>query len=330
MMRSMVFVFACLVAALALPGRSRALETLTFNMALAPAGSDAALFLAKSKGWLADEGIELKIEEGRGSMGAVQLVASGQVDLAQGEYGPMMVAIDKGAPIVGVGGWARKTDISIFIDKDSPAKTPRDLKGKSIVLIANSPWAPILDTFLKGIGMTREDYTFMVVDGAAMWSTYSSRRSDAMMTIGPYGMPIVNPVRPSRTLDAADYGVVSPGTGVIVSRATLEKKKAILTRFMKTQIRAWTYIFDGHQDEAVAAIVKENPNAKLKPAVLRGQIDAYQPYFFTAATKGKPIGWQSEEDWKEAIAFFDKAGLLKKPHQPSDFYSNELVDAALK
>ncbi len=327
--RRLNWVIALLVLATSC-GSSRAAEHLSFNMALQPAGSDAALFLSKSKGWLADAGIELKIEEARGSMNSIQMVAAGQFDIGQGEFGPLIVAVDRGAPIVAVAGWARKTDISIFLDKDSPAEHPRDLKGKSVALIANSPWTPVLDAFLKRIGMTRSDFNFMIVDSSALFGTYSSRRADTMMTIGPYVMPIVNPIRPSRTFDAADYGIVSPGTGVLVSRSTLANKKHALTAFMKEQIRAWTYIFDGHKDEAVAAIIKENPDAKLNPAVLRGQIDAYQRYFFTEATANRPIGWQAEPDWNEAIRFFNDAGLLKKPHTPGDFYTNELIDAALQ
>jgi len=298
-------------------------------MALTPAASDAALFLSRNKGWLGDAGIDLKIEESRGSMSAIQLVATGQVDIGQGEFGPLIIAVDRGAPIVAVAGWARKTDISLFLDKDSPAQHPRDLKGKSVVLIANSPWTPVLDPFLKHIGLTRGDFNFMFVDSSALFGTYSSRRADTMMTVGPYVMPLVDPIRPSRTFDAADYGIVSPGTGVLVSRATLAGKRQALTAFIKAQIRAWNYIFDGHQDEAVAAIIAENPNAKLKPTVLRGQIDAYQRYFFTEATANRPIGWQAEVDWNEAIRFFGDSGLLKNAHTPADFYTNELIEAKI-
>ena len=74
-----------------------------------------------------------------------------------------------------------------------------------------------------------------------------------------------------------------------------------------------------------ARIPKARPNAKLNPDVLKGQIRQYRPYFETANTKGKPIGWQSEDDWRETIASMEEAGLLKPGSKPSDYFTNRCV-----
>ena len=44
-----------------------------------------------------------------------------------------------------------------------------DLRGKTVVVFAASPWAPFIDTYLKSGGLTREDLKVDVVDPAALW-----------------------------------------------------------------------------------------------------------------------------------------------------------------
>ncbi len=318
-----------LVLAILLDGPiARADEHLSVQLPFQPAGSDAAVFLIAENGWAKKAGLDLDLLDGRGSASAIALVAAGQSDVGQGELGPAAVAIDKGAPIKAIAGWAQRPAISVFVDKDGPIKTPQDLRGKSITLIATSPWVPVLDTFLKHAGLQRSDVTLMFVDPSAMFATYSSRRADTMMAIGPYELPIVDPKRPSRTMDAADYGLITPGSGMFARESTIAAKHDALVKLIKLEIDAWNYIYAGHQDEAVQAIIKQRPNGKFNPSVLRGQIDAYHAYFTTPNTVGRPYGWQSSIDWGNAIASLQEAGVLKPGHKPSDFFTNELVEAA--
>jgi ABC-type nitrate/sulfonate/bicarbonate transport system substrate-binding protein len=57
-----------------------------------------------------------------------------------------------------------------------------DLRGKSVVVFAASPWAPFIDVYLKSGGLTRDDLKVEVVDPAALWGTYIAKRSDGLMS----------------------------------------------------------------------------------------------------------------------------------------------------
>ncbi|MGE0715172.1 MAG: ABC transporter substrate-binding protein [Alphaproteobacteria bacterium] len=301
-------------------------QKVTVTLALEPAGTTAALFLAEAKGWNREAGFETDIRDGRGSMASIQLVAAGQMDIGTGGLGAMAIAKGKGAPLISIAGLSRRTDLGVLVDANGPIKTVADLRGKRLLLFAASPWVPFLDTFFKSAGMTRADVNIVFLDAGAFNAAYAAGQADGVMSIGPYVLPIIGDRRPSRVIDAADHGVSSPGTGLYVREEMVEKSPELLGRFVKNQIRAWNYIFDGGADEAIAAIVKARPNAKLNPEILKGQITAYRAYFDTPNTKGKPIGWQSEVDWKETIASNEAAGLLKAGYKPSDFFTNRFVD----
>ncbi|BBK40018.1 hypothetical protein STVA_00380 [Allostella vacuolata] len=319
-------ILATVLLAAATGAQAQALQKVTIQLALAPAGTTAALFLAEAKGWNREAGIEAEIRDGRGSMASIQLVAAGQVDIGTGGLGAMAVAKSRGAPLMSIAGLSRRTDLGVLVDAAGPIRTVADLRGKRLLLFAASPWVPYLDSFLKSGGLTRNDLTIVFLDAGAFNAAYAAGQADGVMSIGPYVLPIIGDRRPSRVIDAADYGVSSPGTGLYVREELVQTSPQMLDRFVKNQIRAWNHIFAGHADEAVAAIVAARPNAKLNPEILKGQIAAYRPYFDTPNTKGKPIGWQSEEDWKETIRSGEAAGLLKPGYKPSDFFTNQFVE----
>ena len=56
-----------------------------------------------------------------------------------------------------------------------------------------------------------------------------------------------------------------------------------------------------------------------------GQLKMYMPLFATPATQGKPIGWQAEVDWQEALTAMEQAGVIKAGWKTSDFYSNKFI-----
>ena len=89
--------------------------------------------------------------------------------------------------------------------------------------------------------------------------------------------------------------------------------------------RAWEYIYAGHQDEAVAAILAQRPQSRLDRKVLRGQIDALQPYF------GQPAAARA---WAPSCRRMDAGrrdpvdrGLIGADAQAASFYEPGLVHA---
>jgi NitT/TauT family transport system substrate-binding protein len=211
------------------------------------------------------------------------------------------------------------------VPEQSSIKTAQDLKGKRLVLFAASPWVPMIDPFLANAGMTRNDVQVLFVDASAMYGTYSSGRADAVMTLAPFAAPILAKTMPSRSIDAADYGIVLPALGLVAREEMIASRPEVLRKVVQTTIRAWEHMKNGNVAEAVQATIKNRPDAKLDPEIIEGQAKGYLAYFDTPNTKGKPIGWQSEEDWAAAIALMIKAGLIKPGPVPKDFYTNAMV-----
>lgn len=311
------------LAASAVPGLAQ--EKLTVRLDFSPWGVHAAMHLAKEKGWFKEAGLDVDIQDGRGSGNTLQLVNAGQVDVGQIQLGLLPQARDNGAQLKGIAGWGRRTDLAVLVDKDSPITKVSDFAGKSLVVFAASPWAPYIDYWLKQGGLDRTKTTIMFVDPAALWGTYTARRADGMMSTEPSAVPIAAATRPSKAILAEDVGVAYPSYGLVATEKTIASRKEALAKLVAIQQKAWAYLRDGKTEEGVEAIVKQRPDAKLDRKALAEQIRLTIAFFDTPATKGKPIGWQAEADWNAALKGLEAAGAVKPGWKVSDYYTNDFI-----
>ena len=307
-------------------GTACAQEKIIVRMDFIAWGTHAAMHLANDKGWFKEAGLDVTVQDGTGSSNTIQLVGTGQVDVGQVQLGGMAIARENGLPVKSFVAWFRKADLAVLVDRDSPAKSVKDLTGKSLVVFAGSPWSPYIDSYLRSGGQTRDTVKILNVAPPALISTYTARQADGVMTTAPFGAPLVESTRPSKALLMADAGIAFPSYGLIASESTLEKRAEVLRKLARVQIRAWDYIYAGNVDEAVQAIIRQRPNAGLNAVFLKGQIEGYKAFIHTANSQGKATGLQNDADWLDAIRDMERANVIKPGRKPSEFYTNNLLN----
>ena len=314
-----------LLTAIALGTPALAQDKLTVRLDFSPWGVQSAMHLAKNKGWFKEANLDVDIQDGRGSGNTIQLVNAGQADVGQVQVGLVGSARTKGATIRSIATFQRRTDLCILVDKGSPISRVADLRGKTVVVFAASPWTPFIDVYLKSGGLTRDDLKVDVVDPAALWGTYIAKRADGLMSTVGSALPIAEEPRPSKCLLASDANVAFPSYGLVAREDTIASKGPALRRLIQVEQRAWQWLRE-HPEDGVKAMIAERPDAKLDPKVLLGQIKLTLDYFDTPASKGKPIGWQAKEDWDAALKSMEAAGVVNAGWKSSDYYTNALID----
>ncbi len=314
---------AALLAAMTVP--SHAQEKLSVRLDFSPWGVQAAMHLAKNRGWFREAGLDVDIQDGRGSGNTIQLVNAGQADVGQVQVGLVGSARAQGARIVSIWNFQRKTDLCVLVDRASPINRIADLRGKKVVVFAASPWAPFIDTFLRAGGLGRDDLPVEVVDPAALWGTYIAKRADGLMSTVGSAIPIAEGPRPSKCILASEGGVTFPSYGLVVREDTVQSRGAALRRLIQVQQRAWEYLRTNPEDGA-RAIIAERPDARLDPKVLTDQVKLTIEYFDTPAAQGRPIGWQAREDWEAALKSMEAAGVVRPGWNVADYYTNALME----
>ena len=302
-----------------------AADKLSVRLDFSPWGVQAAMHLAQSKGWFKDAGLDVDIQDGRGSGNTIQLVNAGQADVGQVQVGLVGSARAKGATIKSIATFQRRTDLCILVDKGAPINKVADLRGKTVVVFAASPWAPFIDVYLKTGGLTRDDLKVDVVDPAALWGTYFAKRADGLMSTVGSALPIAEQSRPSKCLLASDENIAFPSYGLVAREDTIASKGPALHKLIQIEQRAWQALRENPKD-GVKAMLAERPDARLDEKILLGQIKLTLDYFDTPASKGKPIGWQAKEDWEAALKSMEAAGVVNAGWNVSDYYTNALVE----
>ena len=307
---------------------AQAREKISVVLDFTPWGIHAAMHLAKQKGWFEQEGLDVDVQDGKGTLPGIQLVGAGRIDVAAVQLGPMAVARENNLPLISIAGFARRGDLAVLVDAAKGPKTAAELAGKKLVSFTGSPWVPFIKPFARAAGLTDQQFEITMVAPPAMVATYAAGDADGFLSLAPFGEPLVAKTRPARSILAVDLGIHFPSYGLVVNEATLKTRKPALRKLVQVQMRAWEYIYKEAAgiDEAVSAIIAQRPDAKLDPTLLRGQISAYRAFLDTPNTKGKRMGWQAEADWLASIKSMEGAGVIKPGHKPAEYFTNELVD----
>jgi NitT/TauT family transport system substrate-binding protein len=326
---SAIYIVVVLSLSAAFSGNARAADSLKVRLDWTPWGVQAPFHLAAKKQLFAKHGLDVVLEDGNGSVATVQIVGNGTYDVGHASLATMAIARSKGLPILAIAGFIRQNDIGLMVGTDLGIEGPRDLKGKKLAFTAGSLETPFLDRFLAKGGLKRTDVELTNVDAANKGGLYIAGRVDGAFSSAPFMQPVLERLRPTKTIRFSDYGFDLPSFGLFATEASIASKKEALKRFASITAACWTYIFDGHEDEAVQAIIDARPQAKLNPVVLRRQIDTLKGLVATPTTQGKTIGLMTDSDWEKSVETLKQGDLIDHVDPPSHFYTNELIDDRL-
>lgn len=310
------------------PGLSLANDNqLSVRLDWTPWGIHGAFHLAQERGWLSAAGLTLDVQDGNGSASTVQIVGgSSEFDLGHASLSTMMVARSKGLPVRAASVFFQEADIGCIVAEDSTIQSAADLKGKTIAYTAGSLEAPFIDAFLASGGLKRDDVNLVAVSAASKTSVYVTGQADAAFSTIAFFIAAANKDRKSKALPFTAAGLKMPGYGIFAKEETLAgPKRAAISKYCSVLAAAWEYIYDGHQDAAIAAIVAQRPQARLDKDVLRNQIDALEPFLKSSNGDSAAIGSVVLPQWDEAVKTLSAVGLVDAKIQGNDYVEAGLV-----
>jgi NitT/TauT family transport system substrate-binding protein len=116
-----------------------------------------------------------------------------------------------------------------------------------------------------------------------------------------------------------------PSFGLFTTESKLAGKREAISKFASVTAAAWQYIYNGHEDEAVDAIVAQRAQAKLDKKVLRGQVESLKRFFKLPVAAGQTLGAPVASDWSDAVKTLSDAALIKSIKDGKEFYVPGLV-----
>ncbi len=323
---------AVLLTAISLPltaypqVNAQSLDPVSMRMDWLPISYHAPFHLAAAKNYYRDALIDFKLEDGKGSGAAIQLVANNVDTFGFADAAVVAKAVSQKVPIKLVMGVFRRSPVAIVFPGTSTIRTPADLKGKRLATCPGDAPAILLPAYLRAIGLAQEDVRVINVDCGAKYTVVAQGLADATLGFGPYGKTMFNQagIQDVRELDYADAGIDVPSHGIIVSLTTIKTRPEMVRRMLQATAKAWG---EARQDPkpAITAMVKRVPLMSGHEQALEEELKGYFNYLDTAATTGKPFGWQSPQDWEKAEGILARYMDLKPMPSVDAYFTNEFI-----
>ena len=316
------------LAALSFPAivRAQSLKSLKPVTLLADwvyGGPNAGLVVAKEKGFFADAGLDVTINQGKGSGSTAQIVASKAVQFGFADGFVVGNSVSKGMKLKMVAGVYRRNPCAALVLEESDIRSPKDLEGKTVGIATGSAQFQQWPAFMKGAGLDASKVRVINVDGAGAGPALISGQVAAIAGFAQGYIPSIE-IRGKKKVRAfwyADEGVTAMSNGIIVHQDLMAEPDLI-----RGMVRATMkgFIYGRANAEEMTQIVKKYQETT-DPAITLREAQLSWSTWVTPTTANKPLGWMAPEDWTATVAVLKAYGGVTTPLEAAELYTNEFV-----
>jgi NitT/TauT family transport system substrate-binding protein len=327
MIKRLTLMAAALFALIAAPVFAQGKDKVVLLLNWYVYSEHAPFFLGKARGYYDQEGIDLDIQEGRGSGVTVQAVAAGTANFGYADVPTMIKAASKGAPVVAVGVALQTSPMSVMGYADRNIRKPADIKGKTVAVTPGDSMSQIWPLFLKKTGLSDAD--FKTVSGDAQTKLNAVINNQADLLLG-YVMDQAIKLQDAThkqvyPIRFADYGVNMVSSGIIVQKDFLKQKPDLVKRFMRATTKSLEEAAK-NPDAAVDAMLAANPKSGVKETALVGMKNTAALYKGPDNPNDRPLR-VGAKNMDETLALLVEYGGLDKGSagKATDYYSNDYL-----
>jgi NitT/TauT family transport system substrate-binding protein len=300
-----------------------ALDQVSFRLNWYLGGLHTPFYLGKERGYYKDEGIDITINEGRGSASTVQVVAAGSDTFGLADSSSLMLVRSKGAEVKAVMSLLNTSNFGVISLAETGIKSVKDLEGKKLAITAGDALTQLFPAVAKANNLDMSKIRLVQVDPAGKVVAVLEKRVDALLggLDDQYFLIKAKGKKPAG-LGFADNGANTIGMVILTQEETIKAKPDMVRRFVKATIKSWEAA-KADPDAAVAAALKAKPD--LNAASTKEQLLRDISFMESPATKGKTIGWGAASDWESTMKLLVQYRGLKTDEPVSAFYTDEFI-----
>ncbi|MDB5516043.1 MAG: hypothetical protein JWQ17_2801 [Tardiphaga sp.] len=318
----LLFAGAVLLAALG-STPVRALDDVSLRLNWQILGMHTPFYLGVERGYYKDEGIDLKISEGRGGGATAQAIGAKSDTFGFVDGGTVAVSAVRGVPIRTTMSLMNRGIFAIVAREDAGITKPKDLEGKSIAATAGDALTQLLPAVIKFNNLDRDKIKIVNVDAASKVITVLEKRADALLgSVDAQSFDMAAKGVKSTMLSYNDIGVPLVGLTVVAHEDTIKSSPELIKRFN----RATQKSYEAAMKDPYAAV---DAARKFKPEINRdvckSQLEISLAHIPSDNTKGKPLGWGSEKDWSAMLALLKEYQNLPTERTGDTFFTNAFV-----
>ncbi len=230
-----------LAALLALAGTASAQEKFTFALNWFAVGDHAAYWVALEKGYYKAKGLDVTLENSKGSGDSIAKVDTGRADAGLADAAVVIASRARGTSVQVVGMVFDKTPLNIFSLASKPLKTPKDLEGKTLGAPPGDSQRQMFPAFAKVNKIDAGKVAWVNIEPAAKIAALAEKRMDG---VGDYstGLPYYEKASGKGNvvmMNWADFGFDMYSMSIMASAKTMKDRPAVLKAFLEASYQGW-------------------------------------------------------------------------------------------
>jgi NitT/TauT family transport system substrate-binding protein len=303
---------AAVLGVLMTPVAALAQEKVTFSLNWFPVGDHAAYWVALDKGYFAAEGLDVTMENAKGSADSIAKVDTGRADIGLADSAVVIASIARGTRVKVVGMVFDKTPLNIFTSADSPITDPKDLVGKTIGAPPGDGQRQVWPAFAQANGIDPNSVTWVNIEPAAKIAALAEKRVDAVADYFT-GLPLYEKpmgVGNVVALPWAQFGFELYSMSIIASEKTMTERPEVLRKFLKAAYMGWR---DVMADPAAAMAIFKKRVPEIDEVLLGANMELGLQLMNSDLYRDNGIGWVDKDKMCASVELVNTyMGLPKK------------------
>jgi NitT/TauT family transport system substrate-binding protein len=287
-------------------------------------GLHVPFYYGKEKGFYKAEGIDLTINEGRGSANTVQVIAAGSDTFGLADSSSVVATAAKGADVKSVMSLLNSTGFSVVSLASAGIKTPKDLEGKKLAVSPGDPLGQLFRALAASNRLDMSKISFVQVDPAAKVVAVLEKRVDALLGGADDQFFLIKyKGETPAALRYADHGANIVGMTILTRESTIKDKADLVRRFVRATVRSWEEV-KKNPGVAVDATMKVKPDLNRDSQLDQLKVDI--ELMDSPNSKGR-VGWGDQRDWDQTLALLKKYRDVQTDKPWTAFHTNEFLPA---
>lgn len=297
-------------------------DKVSFRMNWYLGGLHVPFYYGKDRGFYAAEGIDVTLNEGRGSANTVQVVAAGSDTFGLADSSSVILTASKGADVKSVLSLLNSTGFAVISMASTGIRTPKDLEGKRLAVSPGDPLGQLFQAVAAVNKLDMSKITLVQVDPAAKVVSVLEKKADALLggADDQYFLIKQRGIEPA-ALRFADVGANIVGMTVLTKGELIKTKPDLVRRFVRASIRSWEEA-KKNPGAAVDAALKVKPDLNRQSTLDQLMVDI--ELLDSPNSKGR-IGWGAQADWDQTLTLLKKYRGLETSQPWTAFHTNEFV-----
>jgi NitT/TauT family transport system substrate-binding protein len=303
-----------LAALMALAGTASAQTLEKFNFALNwfPVGDHAAYWVALEKGYYKAKGLDVTLENSKGSGDVIAKLDTGRADAGVADSAVVIAASTRGSTVKSVGMIWDNTALNIFSLKSNPLAKPKDLEGKTLGAPPGDSQRQMFPGFAKLTGIDASKISWVNIEPAAKIAALAEKRLDGVGD-ATTGLPLYEKASGKGNvvmMQWADYGFDLYSLSIAASAKTMKDRPKALKDFLEASYMGWR---DVMADPKAAMVIFKKRVPEIDVEALTENMAMGLALMHTERYAKNGIGWIEEKKMCTSVDLVNTyMGLTKK------------------